>query len=110
MPLSWASPVMPGRTAKTPRSSRSQTGTGADQTHVSAEDIPQLGQFVQFSSAQETSETGDDRGIDMMTGDRVGAWLHGAKFIHNTGLLVSPNALLVKERGPGRKPADSSQN
>uniref|UniRef100_A0A0N4Z3F3 LigA n=1 Tax=Parastrongyloides trichosuri TaxID=131310 RepID=A0A0N4Z3F3_PARTI len=92
-------------------------GARADQRHLAAQDVYQLGQFIQAGGAQELAQTGDAvvAGCDLTAGGGVGGFLtHGAELPHHDLFLVEAVAALAKQgRALAVQPhgqADQEQN
>ena len=48
-------------------------GTGTDKRHVAPDDVPQLGQFVEFRRAEEAADFRDARAVPGIEGPRLAA-------------------------------------
>ncbi len=103
---------MPGRTEST--SWRTSLGPGGgdigifrartDQAHLAQQDVPELGQFIQFGIAQEFAK-GGDAGI-AIGGDFAALvafvfFVHGAEFEDAEGFAFIPGARTAVEDRPG---------
>src|ERR1700683_259729 len=79
--------------------------TGTDQTHFTAENIPELRKFVDAPAAQETPRTGDTRirggCFETMSGI-AGILYHGAEFPLIEGFSIASGNAQLKENTAGR--------
>ena len=115
-PLTCAQPVMPGRTARRPRSRSvycatcdGQRRARADDRHLAAEHVDEVGQLVERRAAQQPPDPGDARvaGVDREAGaDVLGAGDHRAQLEHLELAAVAADAALAVDRPAARLEAD----
>lgn len=78
--------------------------SGADDAHIACENVPNLWQFVEASSAHEAAEFGD-AGIVFASEDRTGIFFsvdaHGAEFVDFEGFFFQAGANLTVENRAG---------
>lgn len=77
-----------------------QLGTGADEGHVSAEDVPELRKFVELVAAKESAD-GSDADIPADSDAGVIALLraHGTKLIERELVACAAHATLAEKNG-----------
>lgn len=84
----------------------------ADKAHISAQNIVELGKFIQFKAAEELSYASNSRiaGRRMSGPDGLRIFNHGAKFVDCEQTPVLPDTLLPKNDGPLGGEADGKSN
>ncbi len=79
-------------------------GAGTDEGHIANEDVPELGEFIEFGMAQELSEGGDALvagGGDAGAVVAVFGFVHGAELENAEGFAVTAGAGPAVEDGAG---------
>ena len=77
-------------------------GAGADDAHFAAEDVDELGEFIEAEAAEPAAK-GEDAGVELggLEGVVRVVDAHGAKFEDVEGLEADAGAALAEEEGPG---------
>ena len=97
-------------------------GAGADEAHFAAEDVEELGEFVDAEAAEPGAE-GEDAGVVadfedgavhfVLSGEFLahgfGVGVHGAEFPHHEGLAIASGAFLAEKDGAGRGEANADE-
>ena len=113
--LTWASPVMPGRTesriwypgmaSDKIRTNSGRSGPGANERHLAAKHIVDFRQFVEVQRPQDASQESHSRILDLRPdgpADGLGVDSHGANFKdHEAPAILADAHLSIKSGAPG---------
>ena len=83
-------------------------GPRADEAHLAAEDVPELGELVQAGAAQGAAQGREALGIGQQVPLGIAGARHGAELEHSEGLAVQAGAHLAEEDG-GAEPGAHEQ-